>query len=117
MLAVSVDLGDVVVAALKPQLESRLDGAADSEVERQSDQRGACRRGLVGGVVGRAIIHHDDIETWRGVAQRSHYAADRIDLVVRGHNRQKRAVIKRHQTGPLWRRNGRSADPEPQTQS
>ena len=70
VLAVAVDLDHVVVAVLLRVREARLYRAADAEVERETQHPGAGLLGARGGVVGRAVVDHDDVEVRRLTVQR-----------------------------------------------
>ena len=82
VLAVAVEPDGELVAVLERVLEAGLDGAADAEVEREPDDRGAMRGGDAGGVVRRAVVDDDDVEGRVVGADLVDDAADRALLVV-----------------------------------
>jgi hypothetical protein len=88
VLTVAVHLGHIVIAVLERIEESRLDGAADAEVEgvvkdlRPSPLRDPAR------IVGRAVVDHEHVESRRVLADRPHDAPHARRLVVGGHHCQ-----------------------------
>ena len=87
VLAVAVDLGGDVVGVPQRVLEAGLHRAADPGVERMvQDDRAAVLR-LGRGVVGGAIVDHDDVELGGLAADLAHHAAHHSLLVVGGDDR------------------------------
>ena len=85
VLAVAVDLHRHLIAVLARVYVPRLHRAADAEVERQAQHRGARRAGALAGRVGRAVVDHEHVEVGRTAADSRHRRPDGPRLVVGGH--------------------------------
>src|SRR4029079_10165465 len=84
VLAVAVDLHDRVGSVFRCVAEAGTQGAADAEVDRQSDHHGSGFLGDLGGAVGAGIVDHDAVVPQCG--DRFHHLADARLLFVGGYD-------------------------------
>ena len=86
VLPVGVDLDQVVVTVLEGELEPRLHGPADPEVERMAQHPCAATEPLAAGGVGGPVVDDNDVEPGCMLPEGVDYAPDRRRLVVGGHH-------------------------------